>query len=142
MILLVNDLLKKWEIIGIMNLKTIMKNRVNLNYFFLFIFLILVIGIAGNKCDKYEEEEVKEEDARNFADEIKAVFRLTSACYDTGINELFYSLGNLYLQNIYQGIIENNQNETENIQDNVFMLDDYRVNNNNIRRKKIQGQCC
>ncbi len=89
MILLVNCLLNKkyWN----HELKKYNENSSKFKLFFLFIFLILVHGIADNK---YEEEEVNEHDARIFAHDIKGVFRLTSVNDNTGINDLFYSLGN------------------------------------------------
>ena len=57
----------------------------------------VVLGVAGNKCDLYESEDVKESEARQFADEIGAIFELTSAQNNTGINELFFEVGNKYL---------------------------------------------
>ena len=39
----------------------------------------IVLGIAGNKCDLYENEAVPEQEAREFADKIGAIFELTSA---------------------------------------------------------------
>ena len=57
----------------------------------------VVLGVAGNKCDLYESEEVKESEARQFAEEIGAIFELTSAQNNTGINELFFEVGNKYL---------------------------------------------
>ena len=57
----------------------------------------IIIGIAGNKCDLYEYEEVPEKEAREFAKSIDAVFYLTSAHTNTGINELFEDLGTKYL---------------------------------------------
>ena len=49
----------------------------------------IVIGIAGNKCDMYEKEEVSENEAKKFAEEIGAFFEITSAKNNTGINDLF-----------------------------------------------------
>ena len=57
----------------------------------------VVLGVAGNKCDLYESEDVKESEARQFAEEIGAIFELTSAQNNTGINELFFEVGNKYL---------------------------------------------
>ena len=57
----------------------------------------IVVGIAGNKCDLYEEEDVPENEAREFAESIGAVFELTSAQNNTGINELFMNCGYKYL---------------------------------------------
>ena len=57
----------------------------------------IVIGIAGNKCDLYEDEDVSENEAREFAEQIGAVFELTSAQNNTGINELFLNCGYKFL---------------------------------------------
>ena len=53
----------------------------------------IVIGLAGNKSDLYDNEQVTEDEARNFADEIGAVFKLTSASTNTGIEDLFKAIG-------------------------------------------------
>ena len=57
----------------------------------------IVIGIAGNKSDLYEDEEVSEQEAREFAESIGAVFSLTSAQNNSGIDELFKDMGKKYL---------------------------------------------
>ena len=62
----------------------------------------IVLGIAGNKCDLYENEAVPEQEAREFADKIGAIFELTSAQNNTGINELFQNVGNKYLDPNFQ----------------------------------------
>jgi Ras-related protein Rab-22 len=38
----------------------------------------MVFGVAGNKCDLFQEEKVTEEEGKKFAQSIGAVFRLTS----------------------------------------------------------------
>ncbi len=49
--------------------------------------------MAGNKSDLVEKEEVKEEEAKNFAKEIGAIFRMTSAFLSYGIEDLFRTIG-------------------------------------------------
>lgn len=56
-----------------------------------------VIALVGNKCDRFEEEEVKEEEACNYAKEIGAEFFLTSARTGDGIDPMFDSLAISYL---------------------------------------------
>ena len=51
----------------------------------------IILGVAGNKCDMYEKEEVNENEGREFAESIGAFFEITSAKNNTGINELFDS---------------------------------------------------
>ena len=62
----------------------------------------IVLGVAGNKCDLYEQEAVPENEAREFAESIGAIFSLTSAQNNTGINELFFCVGNKYLDPSFQ----------------------------------------
>ena len=62
-------------------------------YYIYFILMNLVIGLAGNKIDLYDKEQVSEAEARKYASEIGVVFKLTSALNGTGIEELFKILG-------------------------------------------------
>lgn len=51
-----------------------------------------IIALVGNKKDKYEEEEVPEEEAKSYAKEIDANFFLVSANSGDGIEQMFHSL--------------------------------------------------
>ena len=62
----------------------------------------IVLGIAGNKSDLYDEEEVPEQEARDFAKSINAIFALTSAKENDGVENLFRNIGNKYLESIFQ----------------------------------------
>ena len=52
----------------------------------------LILGVAGNKSDLYEKEEVNEQEAKEYSDYINASFKLVSAKNNTSINELFNEL--------------------------------------------------
>ena len=85
-----------------------------------------IIGLIGNKLDKYLEEEVKEEEGKKYAQEINAVFKRTSALEGTGIEDLFNELVDKYLNEINHEI-----KKEEDIKDN----------NNNIKiTKEVQKQ--
>ena len=58
--------------------------------------------MAANKSDLFDKEQVPEAEARSYAQEIGAVFKLTSACTATGIEELFRSIGCKYLDPNYK----------------------------------------
>ena len=58
----------------------------------------IVLAIAGNKCDIFNEEEVSENEARQYADSIGAVFQLTSCKENIGIDELFKESGKRFLE--------------------------------------------
>ena len=53
----------------------------------------LIIAIAGNKCDLYEERQVENETGEEFAKRINAIFVETSAKNDSGIDKLFENIG-------------------------------------------------
>lgn len=57
----------------------------------------IVIGIAANKSDLFDREQVTEEEAREYAKSIGAIFRLTSAMTAGGIEDLFDCVGKKYL---------------------------------------------
>ena len=59
----------------------------------------MVFGVAGNKCDLFQEEQVSEEEGKKFAKSIGAVFHLTSCKESIGIDELFEECGKKYLEN-------------------------------------------
>ena len=65
-----------------------------------------IVAVVGNKIDKYLYEEVKDEDAKAFAEEIKAINKRTSAMEGTNIEDLFNSLVDKYLTEIGGMIIE------------------------------------
>ena len=89
----------------------------------------IVIGIAANKYDLFESEQVSEDDARNFANEIGAVFKLTSASTNEGIEELFKGVG--------CKVLDQNYNVDESAKKTNIVLDDGK-NENNKKKKK----CC
>ena len=73
----------------------------------------IVLGIAGNKSDLYDEEVVPEQEARDYAKSIGAVFSLTSAQNNSGINELFKNLAIKYLDPNYVFKEPGQQNQEE-----------------------------
>ena len=70
-----------------------------------------ILGIAGNKSDLYESEEVPEKEAREYAKSINAVYSLTSAQNNTGIKQLFEDVGMQLLAPDFQEKIMEEQKE-------------------------------
>ena len=91
-----------------------------------------MIGIAANKCDLYDNEQVSEDEARNFANEIGAVFKLTSASTNQGIEELFKGVGCKVLDPNYSDDSDNSEKK----KDSNIKLDEKNTN-----KKKRKG-CC
>ncbi len=90
----------------------------------------IVLAIAGNKADKYEKEEVSEQEAREFAEKIGAIFRLTSAQNNSGIDELFEDLAKKYLDN-----------QNQELKQNTIKLDRNDVAKKNGEQKNTKS-CC
>ena len=85
--------------------------------------------MTGSKSDLYLKERISEEEARKFANEINAVFKLTSAMNNQGIDELFEELAVKYYEN-QENIINENKDKRFNLENN---------NNDDIIKKK---KCC
>ncbi len=66
----------------------------------------IILGVVGNKCDLYEKEEIPEEEAKKFADEINAIFMLISAKTGNNINLLFEKLIDKFLEKKFQKHLE------------------------------------
>ena len=64
-----------------------------------------ILGIAGNKSDLYEKEQVSEKEAREYAQSINAVYGLTSAQNNSGIQQLFEDMGYKYVDPNFQSKI-------------------------------------
>ena len=97
----------------------------------------IIIGVAANKSDLFEEEKVSYEEGKKFANEIGAIFRLTSAYKSTGIEELFKAIGCAILDpdfidddTVVKNKIDINENKRK---------DSVKLNKEEVKKKK---KCC
>ena len=97
----------------------------------------IIIGVAANKSDLFEEEKVSYEEGKKFANEIGAIFRLTSAYKSTGIEELFKAIGCAILDpdfidddTVVKNKIDINENKRK---------DSVKLNKQEVKKKK---KCC
>ena len=97
-----------------------------------------IIGIAGNKSDQYENENINEEDARNYAKSIDGIFELVSAKTGSNIEILFKRLLDKYYKLNYpdkiNNIIERRQSQRLH----------YKKTNDSIqnKNKSEKSKCC
>ena len=96
----------------------------------------LILGVAGNKSDLYEEEAVNEKEAREFAKEIGAIFGLTSALNSSGINDFFYDIGRKYLDPNFQQKLE-----VDKKQQDPCRISLQKNQATNVKKEK-KGGCC
>ena len=85
-----------------------------------------IIGIAANKSDLFNKEQISEEEGVEFANSLDAVFKLTSAFQGSGINELFQKLGEKLL----------NINQEPVVNQSITLDEDQ------IKKKKEKPSCC
>ena len=91
-----------------------------------------VFGLAGNKKDLFQKEEVEEEEGEKKAEEIGALFKLTSAKTGSGINDFMQKLLEEYLgKNLTKIGKDDNHEESRGQRLNSFKI-------NKPRKKK----CC
>ena len=54
-----------------------------------------ILAVVGNKIDLYKEQKVSNNDGKEFAEKIGAIFQTTSAQSDSGISTLFDNFDNI-----------------------------------------------
>ena len=126
--------MKKSKTTGIIRLRsTLLRKQVGCLY-----IIFLVIAIAANKGDLYEEEKVEEIVGRNFAKEIGAIFRYTSAKNASGIDDLFKAIGNKLIDPNYEegGKVE------EDVEHERIRQQTVKLTNKNKGEKKDGGCGC
>ena len=98
-----------------------------------------ILGIVGNKSDMYEHEEVSEEEARQFANEVDATFMLVSAKNGNNCDLLLNTLVTKFLK------------VGPNKLDEVFFFEDdqirnkrvsYQISSDSIIDGKKKKKCC
>ena len=87
-------------------------------------------AVCANKYDLYQKATVKDEDGKQLADKINAIFQNTSAASNTGINILFEHLG--------KKIIDPEYDYKNTKKDNIIL----NQNNNNSSKKEGKKGCC
>ena len=91
----------------------------------------IILAIAGNKSDLFEQQEVSEKEVKKFAESIGAIFKLTSCKENIGINELFYECGKKYLE-VNKLIGKDNKGNNENL----------KIDGKDNNGKKGKKKCC
>lgn len=89
------------------------------------------LSLVGNKSDKYEGEEVTEEEAISFAKEIDAKFFLVSAHTGDGINKMFHTLADNFFDEEFMSKVEQSKEDR---------LDSIILKKEDLKHKSIN--CC
>jgi small GTP-binding protein len=94
----------------------------------------IIIGIAGNKNDLYEYEQVNRDEVQDFCNEIDGVLKFTSAKDNFCVDELFKELGIKFVNSDFMKEIREKSEE----EGKKFKIGD----NKNIKAKKKKKGCC
>jgi Ras-related protein Rab-5C len=94
----------------------------------------IILALAGNKSDNYENEVVNLSEGKKLAKEIDAIFQSTSAMLSHGIDELFLSIGKKFM---YPGGSFSESNLTK--KEEEFRKG---VKLKNQKKKKVKKKCC
>ena len=94
---------------------------------------IKIIALAGNKKDKYEEEEVSDEEGSSYAKEIKANFFLVSANSGEGISTMFQTLADNLFDKKFMNTVDESRKDRN---DSVFLDREKTI------VKKSHKKCC
>ena len=92
-----------------------------------------IIAIVGNKKDKYEEEEVTEQEAMNFAEEIDGKFFLVSAYNGEGIDTMFQTLANNFFDEVFMSKVNESREER---------IDSIVLNDKTLKKRRNNINCC
>lgn len=93
-----------------------------------------ILSLVGNKSDKYEEEEVNLEEAKEYAKEINAQFFLVSANDGSGIENMFQTLADNFFDAKFMEIV--NKSKEDRI-DSIVLSKEYTKNQSTSNNK-----CC
>ena len=97
----------------------------------------IIIGIAGNKCDLYEDEQVKTEEGKEYAESIGAIFKETTAKNNEAISQLIELLTKKYIETI--GNVKNiNNNYVNKNKDNKGV----QLSKENVTKSNKKKGCC
>ena len=92
-----------------------------------------ILAVVGNKIDLYKEQKVSNNDGKEFAEKIGAIFQTTSAQSDSGISTLFDNIGKTYL------IPNFDYRATDKTAQENFMKKKQEENNKKDMQKRVKG---
>ena len=95
----------------------------------------IILAIAGNKSDDYENEVVSLKEGKELAQEINAIFKSTSAMLSHGIDELFKCIGEKYINPSLNTNEDTMNSKEENFRKNIKIK-------NSQKEKKEKKNCC
>ena len=106
----------------------------------------IILVVCANKSDLTEKEEVDEATARQFADELNAIFCKTSAKDSIGIDDLFFNIAKKYIgkdiMSIKKEQNKDEKNDKSHTQDDQFCKSETMKLSLNKTFTKKKKKCC
>ena len=99
----------------------------------------VIIGIAGNKCDLYENEAVSEKEGQNYSDSINAYFKLVSAKNNISIDEFFNSMVEKFVESNFMDDLLPKYVNDKNI---VKKIQKMKLEKNKKSKDNKKKKCC
>ena len=109
-----------------------------------------IFAVVGNKYDLFNDQQVKDEEGKEFAKKINAFFQVTSAKNNTGVNELFEKIGKKFIDPSYDFSQKENNEKMEYEQKKMDKKNQKKMEQQNQSRgvkleagkKTKKGGCC
>ena len=111
-----------------------------------------IYALVANKIDLYQEQQVKNDEGKAFADELNAIFQTTSAMSNSGITTLFEHLGKKIIMPDYDykaddkeakaNFIKKQEEKNGNPQNNKGEKGIKLTNNKNEKDENQKKGCC
>ena len=102
-----------------------------------------VYALAANKSDLYEYEEINDEELKDYAKSINAVYKQTSALQNSGINDLFDYIGYKILSpDNYEELIKKTNSKKQIKLDNPSKDDKSSKEAKSLRSVNKKKGCC
>ena len=112
----------------------------------------IIFGIAGNKNDLFEDEDISEKEVQEFSNSINACFKLTSAKVNTSIDDIFTMLAQKFIKSEFmlelmpKYVTNNNDEKSEKNNkikiENEEQDSDSKNSNNNNNDNISDNKCC
>ena len=107
-----------------------------------------ILALVANKMDLYKDEQVSNNDGKDYADEINAIFQNTSALSNSGIDKLFENLGKKFIDPSYDyknpgpDIVKVNEGNKGGKKKNGEKGNKDKIKLKNEKREKTGKKCC
>lgn len=97
----------------------------------------VIFAVAANKADLLEDEQVTEEEGREFAKSLNAIFAVTSAKNKAGIEKIFLEIAKKYTG--YDAVLVDDTDDLNEFRD--MRKDTFKFNKNNYKGNE-KKKCC